>query len=233
MKLTKLLFELDLEYGKRLFADPSDTPFVEPEFMDPNEPNTDQEKKILKALQAYFKFPGNDIDITLLNKLYDLRDKFPKLLKPTTDVGYRGATMRLDQIMKVKWKKYSYGYYAEGLTKVSTQRSGFISISSNEAEAKFFAGQGQNLDKIDRIPVVYEIPINKNRVLFNTEYSNGLSRFSEDEMLLLTDNNTFMVDGITTYDSYLRNFRLIPEPGDPEYDLYLATQHIISGDDPK
>ena len=233
MKLTKLLFELDLEYGKRLFADPSDTPFVEPEFMDPNETNTDQEKKILKALQAYFKFPGNDIDITLLNKLYDLRDKFPKLLKPTTDVGYRGATMRLDQIMKVKWKKYSYGYYAEGLTKVSTQRSGFISISSNEAEAKFFAGQGQNLDKIDRIPVVYEIPINKNRVLFNTEYSNGLSRFSEDEMLLLTDNNTFMVGSITTYDAFLRNFRLVPEPGDHEYDLYLATQHIISGDDPK
>ena len=233
MKLTKLLFELDLEYGKRLFADPSDTPFVEPEFMDPNEPNTDQEKKILKALQAYFKFPGNDIDITLLNKLYDLRDKFPKLLKPTTDVGYRGATMKLDQIMKVKWKKYSYGYYAEGLTKVSTQRSGFISISSDESEAKFFAGQGQNLDKIDRIPVVYEIPINKNRVLFNTEYSNGLSRFSDDEMLLLTDNNTFMVDGITTYDAYLRNFRLTPVPGDHEYDLYLATQHIISGDDPK
>ena len=233
MKLTKLLLELDLEYGKRLFADPSDTPFVEPEFMDPNEPNTDQEKKILKALQAYFKFPGNDIDITLLNKLYDLRDKFPKLLKPTTDVGYRGATMRLDQVMKVKWKKYSYGYYTEGLTKVNTQRSGFISISSDESEAKFFAGQGQNLDKIDRIPVVYEIPIDKNRVLFNIEYSNGLSRFSEDEMLLLTDNNTFMVDGITTYDSYLRNFRLTPEPGDPEYDLYLATQHIVSGDDPK
>jgi len=233
ISLKQILSEVDLEYGKRLFADPSDTPFVEPEFMDPNEPNTDQEKKILNSLKDYFKFPGNNIDITLLNKLYDLRDKFPKLLKPTTDVGYRGATMRLDQVMKVKWKKYSYGYYTEGLTKVSTQRSGFISISSNEAEAKFFAGQGQNLDKIDRIPVVYEIPINKNRVLFNTEYSNGLSRFSEDEMLLLTDNNTFMVDGITTYDSYLRNFRLTPEPGDPEYDLYLATQHIISGDDPK
>jgi hypothetical protein len=82
--------------------------------------------------------------------------------------------------------------------------------------------------------VVYEIPINKNRVLFNTEYSNGLSRFSEDEMLLLTDNNTFMVDSITTYDAFLRSFRFLPpEPGDREYDLYLATQHIKSGDDPK
>jgi hypothetical protein len=231
MKLTKLLFELDLEYGKRLFADPSDTPFVEPEFMDPNESNTDQEKKILKALQAYFKKPENDIDIKLLNKLYDLRDKFPKLLKPTVDVGYRGATMGLEQIMKYKWKKYSNGYYTDGLTKVSTQRSGFVSISSNSAEAKFFAGQ--NIKSSLRIPVVYEIPIDKNRVLFNTEYSNGLSRFSEDEMLLLTNNKTFIVDTITIYPNFLRTFIDPPQPNDYEYDLYLATQHITSGDDPK
>ena len=90
------LVEEELKYGKHLFADPKDTPFVDPEFMDPTEPNTDQEKKILKALQDYFKIPKNDIDIKLLNKLYDLRDKFPKLLKPTDDVGYRGATMGLE-----------------------------------------------------------------------------------------------------------------------------------------
>jgi hypothetical protein len=49
ISLKQILSEVDLEYGKRLFADPSDTPFVEPEFMDPNEPNTDQEKKILNS----------------------------------------------------------------------------------------------------------------------------------------------------------------------------------------
>lgn len=231
ISLKQLLFEEELKYGKHLFADPKDTPFVDPEFMDPTEPNTDQEKKILKALQDYFKKPENDIDIELLNKLYDLRDKFPKLLKPRDDVGYRGATMWLEQIMKYKWKKYSYGYYTEGLTKVSTLRSGFVSISSNPAEAKFFAGQNTNSSK--RIPVVYEIPIDKNRVLFNTEYSNGLSRFSEDEMLLLTDNKTFIADTITIYPNFLRTFIDPPQPDDYEYDLYLATEHILSGDDPK
>ena len=81
--------------------------------------------------------------------------------------------------------------------------------------------------------MVYEIPINKNRVLFNTEYSNGLSRFSEDEMLLLTDNKTFIVDIITIYPNFLRTFIDPPQPDDYEYDLYLATEHILSGDDPK
>lgn len=221
----------DLDYGERLFADPEDSWKVDPDLIKPFEPNTEQEKQLLKALQDYFRQPSSKIDPKMLRDLYKLRDKFPKILKPKPglDTVYRGATIDLPTVMSAKWIKYSEGYYTTDITAVKSRRKGFISVSENTAEAKFFAGQ--NRAGNDRIPVIYDIPVKQNKVLFNTDFTNGISRFSEDEMLLLTTGGKFAVEEVTIYNAYLKAFRFIkPEPGDPEFELYQATKHITGED---
>ena len=230
IKLVNLLFE-DIDYGERLFADPEDAWKVDPDLIKPFEPNTEQEKQLLKALQDYFRQPSSKIDPKMLRDLYKLRDKFPKILKPKPglDTVYRGATIDLPTVMSAKWIKYSEGYYTTDITAVKSRRKGFISVSENTAEAKFFAGQ--NRAGNDRIPVIYDIPVKQNKVLFNTDFTNGISRFSEDEMLLLTTGGKFAVEEVTIYNAYLKAFRFIkPEPGDPEFELYQATKHITGED---
>jgi hypothetical protein len=230
IKLINLLFE-DIDYGERLFADPEDAWKVDPDLIKPFEPNTEQEKQLLKALQDYFRQPSSKIDPKMLEDLYKLRDKFPKILKPKPDIEnvYRGATIDLPTVMSAKWIKYSYGYYTTDITTVKSRREGFISVSTNEAEARFFAGQNQ--DTKDRIAVIYDIPVKQNKVLFNTDFTNGLSRFSEDEMLLLTTGGKFAVEEVTIQNAHLKAFRFIkPEPGDPEFEMYQAVKHITGED---
>ena len=230
IKLVNLLFE-DIDYGERLFADPEDAWKVDPDLIKPFEPNTQQEKQLLKALTDYFRQPSSEIDPKMLEDLYRLRDKFPKILKPKPGIEnvYRGATMDLPTIMSAKWIKYSYGYYTTDITTANSRRKDFISVSENEAEARFFAGQSKRVN--DRIPVIYDIPVKQNKVLFNTDFTNGISRFSEDEMLLLTTGGKFAVEEVTIRKEDIRVFRFIkPEPGDPEFELYQATKHITGED---
>ena len=220
----------DLDYGERLFADPEDSWKVDPDLIKPFEPNTQQEKQLLKALTDYFRQPSSEIDPKMLRDLYKLRDKFPKILKPKpgTDTVYRGATIDLPTVMSANWQKYSYGYYTTDITAVKSRRKGFISVSENEAEARFFVGMSRATN--DRIPVIYDIPVKQNKVLFNTDFTNGISRFSEDEMLLLTTGGKFAVGEVTVRKEDIRTFRFKPDPGDLEFELYQATKHITGED---
>ena len=230
IKLVNLLFE-DIDYGERLFADPEDAWKVDPDLIKPFEPNTQQEKQLLKALTDYFRQPSSEIDPKMLEDLYKLRDKFPKILKPKPGIEnvYRGATMDLPTIMSAKWIKYSEGYYTTDITTANSRRKDFISVSENETEARFFVGQSKRVN--DRIPVIYDIPVKQNKVLFNTDFTNGISRFSEDEMLLLTTSGKFAVEEVTIRKEDIRVFRFIkPVPGDPEFELYQATKHITGED---
>ena len=229
IKLVNLLLE-DLDYGERLFADPEDAWKVDPDLIKPFEPNTEQEKQLLKALTDYFRQPSSEINPQMLEDLYKLRDKFPKILKPKpgTDNVYRGATIDLPTVMSAKWIKYSYGYYTTDITTVKSRREGFISVSTNEAEAKFFVAQSKQVN--DRIPVIYDIPIKQNKVLFNTDFTNGISRFSEDEMLVLITDGKFVVETVTIREADIREFRFKPGPGDDKFELYQAMKHITGED---
>ena len=229
IKLVNLLLE-DLDYGEQLFADPTDTPKVDPDLIKPIEPNTEQEKQLLKVLRDYFRQPSSEIDPQMLEDLYKLRDKFPKILKPKpgTDIVYRGATIDLPNVMSAKWQKYTYGYYTTDITVVKSRRKGFISVSENETEAKFFVAQSVQVD--DRIPVIYEIPVEQNKVLFNTDFTNGISRFSEDEMLVLTTDGKFVVETVTIREEDIRKFRFKPGPGSDKFELYQAMKHITGED---
>lgn len=235
IKLLDLLKEF--EYGKQLFADIGDENIVNPEFLDDliskTEPNTDDEKKLLKALSDYFS-EGivKNIDVSVLKKLLQLKPKFPKILDPNktrnSGFAYRGTTMEIDTLLKAikngNLDKNGYNTYVitdPGITIQSKGSAGYLSFSIELVEAEIFTvgltARHKDLLKKGLFPITAEVDLKNPNFLFNPEFVKVLSGFDEDEILLI--DTKYTPSAIYLIDPYhmLKNLDNEDFPVDPGY----------------
>ena len=212
IRLKDLLKEF--EYGNKLFADIGDESLINPEFLDkliakPEEENTEDEKKLLKALRDYFsKDVLKSIDVTILKKLLALKSKFPKILDPSKgrrnlDSAYRGTTIGIDTLLKAinngSLSKDSYNTYVIENPKITIQSkgsTGYLSFSVEMIDADSFAitsilgNRWINLIKQGLFPVTSEVSSKNPNFLFNPEFVRVVSEYDEDEILLIDTKYT-------------------------------------------
>ena len=212
IRLKDLLKEF--EYGNKLFADIEDENLINPEFLDkliakPEEENTEDEKKLLKALSSYFsKDVLKSIDVTVLKKLLALKSKFPKILDPYASeeklkYAYRGTTIGIDTLLKAinngSLAKDGYNTYVINNPKITIQSkgsTGYLSFSTKMINANSFAltrmlgNRGIVLIKQGLFPVTPEVSLKNANFLFNPEFVRVVSGYDEDEILLIDTKYT-------------------------------------------
>lgn len=238
IKLIDLLKEF--EYGSQLFADPKDENLVNVEFLDDliakSEPNTEDEKKLLKALSDYFsKDVFKNIDIDTLKKLLQLKSKFPKILDPAKSrlhagLAYRGTTIGIDTLLKAidngSLSQIGYRNYVIQNPKITIQSkgsTGYLSFSAESAAAKAFAignmagNRYKNLIKQKLFPITAEISSKNPNLLFNPVFVRALSGYDEEETLLI--DSKYTPDAIYLTDPYkiLKSLDNEDFPVDPGY----------------
>ena len=212
IRLKDLLKEF--EYGNKLFADIGDESLINPEILDkliakPEEENTEDEKKLLKALRDYFSEDVvKDIDINILKKLLALKSKFPKILDPSKgrrglDSAYRGTTIGIDTLLKAinngNLAKDGYNTYVIENPKITIQSkgsAGYLSFSAEMVDADIFAikytednGYKRVLEQ-KLVPVTAEVSLKNANFLFNPQFVGALSEYDEDEILLIDTKYT-------------------------------------------
>jgi len=212
IRLIDLLKEF--EYGNQLFADPKDEYLVNVEFLDDliskTEPNTEDEKKLLKALSDYFsQGVVKNIDVNILKKLLQLKSKFPKILDPNKfnrgrgGFAYRGTTIGIDTLLKAidngKLQQQSRGIFVIDDPKITIQSkgsTGYLSFSVEMVDAEIFAvgaragNRYKNLIKQKLFPITAEISKKNPNLLFNTHFVRALSDYEEEETLLIDTKYT-------------------------------------------
>lgn len=223
IRLKNLLKEF--EYGSRLFADPKDENLVNAEFLDDliakPEPNTEDEKKLLKALSDYFsKDVVKNLDINILKKLLQLKSKFPKILDPkksrNAGYAYRGTTIGIDTLLKAidngSLFKHSYNVYVidkidnPKITIQSKGSTGYLSFTAEIVYAESFAignmagNRYKNLIKQKLFPITVEISSKNPNLLFNPVFVRALSGYDEEEILLI--DTKYTPDAIFLTDPY-------------------------------
>jgi hypothetical protein len=188
------------------------------------EPNTDDENEILRQLQIYFdadmgKLEKGNLD-KLLPQLLKLKKKFPKILDPTVSntktlstfvdrlgkqyagMAWRGATVSTKDVEgllpKSRWVDMGMNPVVvidkPNITHTPRGNYGFISFSSNIDNARGF-GQTQSQD---RISVLYGVKLTTPNLIFNNTLTNTLSKFEENEVLLV--GKSFKPDVIVIVD---------------------------------
>ena len=237
IKLIDLLKEF--EYGSQLFADPEDENLVNVEFLDnliaKPEPNTDDEKKLLKALSDYFSGDVvKNIDTSILKKLLQLKSKFPKILDPAKSrnagLAYRGTTIGIDTLLKATDNgslfKHSYNVYVIDNPKITIQSkgsTGYLSFTAEIVYAESFAignmgGNGyENLLKQKLFPITAEISSKDPNLLFNPVFVRALSGYDEEEILLIDTKYTPDARFLTDPYHILKNLDNQDFPVDPGY----------------
>ena len=184
------------------------------------EPNTDDENKILRQLQMYFdadmgKLESGDLD-KLLPQLLKLKKKFPKILDPTKSIvkslstfidrvgkqykgmAWRGATIpsRDAGALISKSKLVQLGVHSVAVidkpnyTNTPRGKYGFISFSTHIDNARGFG----YTSTADRIKVLYGVKLNSPNLIFNNTITNAISKFTENEVILV--GNSFKPDVI-------------------------------------
>jgi len=195
IRLKNLLKEF--EYGSRLFADPKDENLVNAEFLDDliakPEPNTEDEKKLLKALSDYFsKDVVKNLDIN------------------------RGTTIGIDTLLKAidngSLFKHSYNVYVidkidnPKITIQSKGSTGYLSFTAEIVYAESFAignmagNRYKNLIKQKLFPITVEISSKNPNLLFNPVFVRALSGYDEEEILLI--DTKYTPDAIFLTDPY-------------------------------
>ena len=212
IRLKDLLKEF--EYGDKLFADIEDENLINPEFLGkliakPEEENTDDEKKLLKALNAYFsKGVLKTIDASILEKLLKLKPKFPKILDPSASAkklkhAYRGTTVGIDTLLKAinngNLSKAGYNTYVIENPQITIQSkgsTGYLSFSTEMVNADSFAleaAAGSRIIKLIKqglVPITAEVSLKNANFLFNPEFIMAFSDYEEDETLLIDTKYT-------------------------------------------
>ncbi len=186
--------------------------YYKPDF----EPNTEDEKKLLKVLQDYFyKNMGAKELGVFLKDLLLLKSKFPKLLDPTQskDVGgsgkpwqtgyeeyaWRGATMKLSDLQKLIPQSRLIGQVNEKDPKriridgFAIDNPNYVYKSRGNYGFTSFSLDAYTADNFkgqfddDRVSVVYGVKLTDPNLIMNPDVSNLLSNFKEYETLYVGD----------------------------------------------
>lgn len=243
MKLVNILREL--EYGKRLFADPYSSAIKtnnskRAKFAyligDEHEPNTEDEDEFLSGLRSFTKATigqGVDIPSILVSnapKLLSLKSKFPRILDPlasdskdwiATPRGkqliLRGATIPLSTFEKLDWDDYidlsKYEFIAvpnPGLEVAPRSQRGIHSFTTDPRIAYNFISR-QSPDTSDRVPIIIGISADNPNFVFNPEFMNTISSFTEDEVLYV--GNVFKPDYFILPDDMAYFYKIGPYKG--------------------
>jgi len=223
IKLIDLLKEF--EYGSQLFADPKDENLVNVEFLDAliakPEPNTEDEKKLLKALSDYFsEGVVKNLDINILKKLLQLKSKFPKILDPkksrNAGYAYRGTTIGIDTLLKaidngklLQQSRYIFVIDDPKITIQSKGSTGYLSFSVEMVDAETFAQRAidnkVHLLKQKLFPITAEINSKNPNLLFNPKFVRALSDYDEEETLLIDTKYTPDAIILTDPEQLLKN----------------------------
>lgn len=209
IKLKDLLKEF--EFGEKLFADPSDpivsggnstewSAFLRKVYSGDYESNTNDETYLLKALKTYLSVSDkNDITSDMLKDLLLIRNQFPNILTPPSDITtlFRGMTMDIESLIKAVQEatdviKGSAGGYGserlalKGVSRSITSRSrNFISMSTDYKVAERFPTTTRIGDIIQdgRYPVTAVVSMQdvKDKVLMNPEFLDAIIEFRESE----------------------------------------------------
>ena len=176
------------------------------------EPNTDDEKKVLKALANYFRTNKSGELGVYLKDLVPLKSKFPQILDPRAqnqvpdssydtewvsnggDYAWRGATMPLSQAQKlIRDAEYKHTPFFSNrgfvinqpnITYVSRGERGFTSFSSDLKGAIQFKGKMGT----DAVSVIYGVKKSNPNLVMNPDASDSISVFKENETLYVGDN---------------------------------------------
>lgn len=176
------------------------------------EPNTDDEKKVLKALTNYFRTNKSGELGVYLTDLVPLKSKFPQILDPRSqdytpasseetewvsnggDYAWRGATMPLSQAQKlIRDAEYKHTFlFSErgfvinqpNITYVSRGERGFTSFSADLKGALNFKGRMGS----DSVSVIYGVKKSNPNLVMNPDASDSISVFKENETLYVGDN---------------------------------------------
>ena len=237
IRLIDLLKEF--EYGSQLFADPKDENLVNVEFLDDliskPEPNTEDEKKLLKTLSDYFsQGVVKNIDLNVLKKLLQLKPKFPKILDPkksrNAGYAYRGTTIGIDTLLKAidsgklqQQSRYIFVIDDPKITIQSKGSTGYLSFSVEMVDAEIFAVRNAHVARYKDVlyqklfPITAEISSKNPNLLFNPEFVRVLSGYDEEETLLI--DTKYTPDAIYLTEPYdiLKNLDNVDFPVDPGY----------------
>jgi hypothetical protein len=211
IKLIDLLKEF--EYGTYLFSDLNDKSIVNKQhiksLLSKKEPNSNDEKIFLKALNKYFSDNvEKTIDTDVLNKLLQLKSKFPNILDPAKSrysSAYRGTTINIDILLESDIKFYNFNVYnieSPGIIIQSKGSAGYLSFSNSYQQAELFSKvNSKDINKListNTFPIISEIDLTNPKLLFNTEFTRAISEFDEEEFILVdnkfTPSNIFIVN---------------------------------------
>ena len=221
MKHIKLFEEHlnELDYGKKLFADPgyisSSGPYRTLAFQlysDETEKDTEDEKWLWIRIKDYFK--NNVKTIATYHKedlktLLKLKKKFPQMLDPSltikpNDMVWRGQSASTRQVAKwiesaksIESHEWSDGWITlKGITDDVKSRNdnGFLSISNDWRKAKDFTDFAQNEN---RWPVAIGTPFKNvaKNAFINPQFALVMSGYEEGETWIL--GNTLKATEIT------------------------------------
>jgi hypothetical protein len=207
IKLINLLKEF--EYGTDLFSDLDDENVVNKQYItsliSKKEPNTNDEKIFLKALNKYFSDNiEKTIDVNVLNKLLQIKSKFPNILDPSKSKyssAYRGTTIDIDVLLGSDIKFYNFNVYnikSPNITIQSKGSTGYLSFSNSYQQAELFSiVNSKDINKListNTFPIISRIDLKNPKLLFNTEFTRAISEFDEEEFILV--DNKFIPNDI-------------------------------------
>ena len=262
MKLVNILREL--EYGKRLFADPNPQALKADSkkrakfaYLIGNEPepNTEDEDEFLLGLRSFTNATigqGVDIPSILVSnapKLLSLKSKFPRILDPLASTNsddliatsrgkkliLRGATIPFSTFEKLDWDDYidlsKYEFIAvpnPGLEVAPRSQRGIHSFTTDPKIAYNFISR-QSRDTPDRVPIIIGISADNPNFVFNPDFMNTISTFTEDEVLYV--GNVFKPDYFILPDDLAYFYKIGPYKGGKGEGKY-DDDYEFPGEDP-
>jgi len=200
-----------LNVGDKLWAD--EEGFVSYVYAPDYEPDTEDEKKVIKALQDYFYKNTGAKDLgVFLKDLLPLKSKFPKLLDPRYSdesshgtgkpwdseyegYAWRGATMKLSELQRLIPQSNLIGQVNAKdpkrirLDGISIDNPNLVYTSrggygfTSFSLDSYTASHFQGQFDNDRVSVVYGIKLSNPNLIMNPDVSNILSTYAEHETL--------------------------------------------------
>ena len=200
-----------LNVGDKLWADKEG--FVSYVYAPDYEPDTEDEKKVIKALQDYFYKNTGAKDLgAFLKDLLPLKSKFPKLLDPRYSdesshgtgkpwdneyegYAWRGATMKLSELQRLIPQSNLIGQVnAKDPKKIridgfAIDDPNYVYKSRGSYGFTSFSLDSYVADNFkgqfddDRVSVVYGIKLSNPNLIMNPDVSNILSTYAEHETL--------------------------------------------------
>ena len=177
--------------------------------------------KVKDQLRKYID-DYTEIDIDLLKKLLQDKEKYPKELDPRTGgnkFGYRGMTFKKDFINKLKEIKTSNGvteYEVPSNVKINSRSTkGFLSFTVDEEVAKGFghySGYVDHKKSSDRVGGYVRVSLNNPNFILHPDYTGELSKdleySKESEKETLFIGTSFTPDRIYVVDKdiYKENY---------------------------